>query len=102
MNIATISNGATLRITAELRDTSNALADPDTVRFITWNPATRVRTTYTYGADAQVARVSTGVYVATTTYTGTGAWTVGFEAVSGTQVARAAYTVTVEASEVFG
>lgn len=53
--------GDAVRVNGEFRDQNNTLIDPPVLRFKFKKPDGTI-TTYVYGTDAQVVRVSTGIY----------------------------------------
>lgn len=54
--------GETIRVTITCRNSAGDVADPDTFAVVARNPATDAETTYTWGDDAEVTRVSEGVF----------------------------------------
>ncbi|MCB8986904.1 MAG: hypothetical protein H6661_04050 [Ardenticatenaceae bacterium] len=65
--------GDELKITATFTDEDGAAADPGTVTFKTKDPAGAV-VSYVYGTDAEVVKVSAGVYKLVFTPSAEGDW----------------------------
>jgi hypothetical protein len=60
-----IYQNSTLQLTATFADSDGAALDPDVVTFRYRSPSGATDTTYTYGDDDELTRVSTGNYMAT-------------------------------------
>ena len=54
--------GQTVRVTFTATDGDGVASDPDTFVVVARNPATDQETSYTWGDDAEVTRVSEGVF----------------------------------------
>lgn len=62
-----------IRLQVAFRTDSSDLVDPPTVTLSTMSPAC-VQTTYSYGDDDEMSRISTGVYAADITPDESGMW----------------------------
>lgn len=62
-----IYQNSTMVLTATFADTDGNAIDPDTVTFRFMSPTKATDTTYTYGTDQNITRVSAGNYRATFT-----------------------------------
>lgn len=69
----TIELGNTLRTTMTVKDDANVLSDPATLTIIIDSPS-GVATTYVYGVDAEIIRLSAGLYYAEFTLSEIGLW----------------------------
>ena len=67
--------GSERYVTGTWRDETGNLGDPQTVEFLVMRPDGG-KTVYVYGTDAEVARISEGVYRLLVALTQAGTWTV--------------------------
>lgn len=72
-NVEQLIRGESARLTCTFRTTAGALQDPSAVRFLYRDPAGAV-TTWVYGTNAQLQRLSLGVFLVEIALPSAGAW----------------------------
>lgn len=76
--VTSVSVGSTPAFNYTFVDANNNPADPTTLKFHITSPGNGTDVTYTYGTDAELTKVSVGVYKVYYTVNETGTWNYSF------------------------